>query len=147
MPISKLFKKNKLWRVNLFIHQLHTYPQCAKYHNEIFKTLWTTIYSNLQFFSYTCLLYLSEYSSSYLFEKSRSSSRWGAVNDEDMKNESPARGRISMSSPASVRRTDGAHRTTKPKCNYKYKYYRYLCHHLLWSDWGTKFLRVLGPRS
>ena len=62
------------------------------------SNLWSTL---------LCCLYLSEYSSSYLFEKSRSSSRWGAVNDEDMKNESPARGRISMSSPASVRRTDG----------------------------------------
>ena len=66
--------------------------------NDIISDLWATL---------VCCLYLSEYSSSYLFEKSRSSSRWGAVNDEDMKNESPARGRISMSSPASVRQTNG----------------------------------------
>ena len=80
---------------------------CERYISQ-FPCFWATL---------VCCLYLSEYSSSYLFEKSRSSSRWGAVNDEDMKNESPARGRISMSSPASVRRTDGAHRATKPKYN------------------------------
>ena len=70
---------------------------CERYISQ-FPCFWATL---------VCCLYLSEYSSSYLFEKSRSSSRWGAVNDEDMKNESPARGRISMSSPSSVRRTDG----------------------------------------
>ena len=109
------------WKVNILPKM--TIVQCAKYHNEIFKTLWTTYFPISDFWAaLVCCLYLSNYSSSYLFEKSRSSSRWGAVNDEDMKNESPARGRISMSSPTSVRRTDGAHRTTKPKYNYKYKY-------------------------